>query len=445
MTQKREPFNLSGRFRSALKREIPLWLEAGLIGSGTADDLAGRYRLQELEKESTRLLAGVIFTIAGLLLGGGAIAFVAANWDSIPDPFKLTLLFGTLLGLHGVGFILWRKEKWRRLGHALIFCGCLVFGANIGLVAQIFHISSDWWRGFGVWALGTLAVAWALGSVVIALQALFVSIFWFSGALFDGGDLWVLYPPLVLLLFLPLALRTGSRALHGLTLACFLYALPAIGGEVGESGISVLLAWAASGFAVWSWGWFLGESKRFREQAPAASVLGTVSLAIAAYFWSFHEFWQDTSDHVEGMMWVPFAGIALVAGLILLLEGWRRSRPGGRIDPSRLSILGAAILLIGCGLLSLTVPGLVFLPTVGANIAALLLATGAIGSGLSHARRGRFWAGTIFALLLVLSRFLEYDTSLLVKSLAFTSCGVVVLVAGIQYERFIGRKEAAHV
>jgi len=41
---------------------------------------------------------------------------------------------------------------------------------------------------------------------------------------------------------------------------------------------------------------------------------------------------------------------------------------------------------------------------------------------------------------LILTRFLEYETSLLVKSAAFLACGVAVIFAGMKYEQYIRRK-----
>jgi hypothetical protein len=57
-------------------------------------------------------------------------------------------------------------------------------------------------------------------------------------------------------------------------------------------------------------------------------------------------------------------------------------------------------------------------------------------------RRLAFWIGTLFTVLLIISRFLEYETSLLTKSAAFTLCGVAMIAAGIAYENHLRRKEA---
>jgi hypothetical protein len=81
-----------------------------------------------------------------------------------------------------------------------------------------------------------------------------------------------------------------------------------------------------------------------------------------------------------------------------------------------------------------------FLFTVTTNLAALILAAIIIGVGLIDERRLAFWLGSLYVVLLILSRFLEYETSLLVKSAVFLTCGVAIIVAGISYEKYLRRK-----
>ncbi|HYE72027.1 MAG TPA: DUF2157 domain-containing protein, partial [Blastocatellia bacterium] len=70
-----ESLNRTPRFRTDLKREIPIWLREGIVTEDAARRLAERYDLEALKKESSHLLAAVLFTIGGLLLGGGVISF----------------------------------------------------------------------------------------------------------------------------------------------------------------------------------------------------------------------------------------------------------------------------------------------------------------------------------------------------------------------------------
>ena len=84
-----------------------------------------------------------------------------------------------------------------------------------------------------------------------------------------------------------------------------------------------------------------------------------------------------------------------------------------------------------------------FLFTAITNLAALILAAVIIGVGLVDERRLAFWLGSLYMVLLILSRFLEYETSLLIKSAAFLACGVAVIVGGISYEKYLRRNTAS--
>ena len=65
--------NRSAKFRAALKAELPAWVQDGLLSAESAEQLNQRYQLDKLEKESSRLLAAVLFTLGSLLLGGGGL------------------------------------------------------------------------------------------------------------------------------------------------------------------------------------------------------------------------------------------------------------------------------------------------------------------------------------------------------------------------------------
>lgn len=190
--------NMNAKFRAALRNELPIWIQEGIVSEETAEHLSSSYQLANLKEESSRLLSAVIYTIGALLLAGGLISFVAANWEEISTPLKLALLFSALIGFHITGYWLWHGRGWSRLGHALIFCGCLVFGANIGLVAQIFHISGNWYAAFGAWALGSLVMAWAVRSWLIGLLVLGTSLLWFIGFQDDNHEQAALLYPLAL-------------------------------------------------------------------------------------------------------------------------------------------------------------------------------------------------------------------------------------------------------
>lgn len=430
--------NMSAKFRAALRNELPIWIQKGIVSEETAKQISSTYQLDSLKAESSNLLSAVIFTIGALLLGGGLISFVAANWEAIPTPLKLTLLFAALLSFHLIGYWLWHSTNWRRLGHALIFCGCLVFGANIGLVAQIFHVSNNWYSGFGAWALGSLVMAWAVRSWIIGVLVLVTSFLWFLGIQDDRND-WAasVYPLILAISLLPLAWIIRSRVLYTGTLLGIIAAASVLAGNHGSSR-QLLLTMAAGGMFIWSLGELHRAATRRAEFADLTAGLGLALLGVAAYVWSFHYLWSRPTEFepMRSSWAIVFFVLSLAASLGLQRIGRRPQMwltAGGVLVGG---ILCASSLLAWEGVAN---GELLF--TVTSNFAALLLGALMIGVSLMDERRAVFWLGTLYLVLITLSRFLEYETSLLVKSAAFLACGVAVIFAGISYERHLRRKD----
>ena len=144
-------------FREGLRRELPAWRAEGLVTDETARALATRYDLASVEAGGPSFLA--VYVLGALLVGAGVVSLVAWHWEAMSAPAKLATLAVAMIAAHGAGFALWRGGRSQRLGHALTVLGTLVFGASIGLVAQIFHVSGAWWGAFGAFTLGALAAA----------------------------------------------------------------------------------------------------------------------------------------------------------------------------------------------------------------------------------------------------------------------------------------------
>ena len=66
-----------------------------------------------------------------------------------------------------------------------------------------------------------------------------------------------------------------------------------------------------------------------------------------------------------------------------------------------------------------------------------VLASGMIRQGLQSNQRRAFWGGMILLTLQIITRMLEYDTALLLKSLVFILCGIAVIGAGLWFERHL--------
>lgn len=459
----------SSSFRAALKDELPQWVQEGIVPEATAQQLSARYQLDEIRKESSRLLAAVIFTLGGLLLGGGVISFVAANWEEIPTFAKVALLFITLLAFHLTGYWLWHQKGWSRLGHALVFTGSLVFGANIGLMAQIFHVSGEWYGAFGAWAFGSLVMAYAARSWITGLLALLTALIWFQGISHAHLSAWMIVVPLLMAaLFLFLAWQVRSRVLYVATYAGLTWMLSSLASERYSSGRYTLATMIVGGFVAWAAGEFHRAKNLRPEFGNPTAALGILILGGSAYVWSFHWWWEFREWMARSgdtpplkFYWVIPTMIVATVGLALVVLMMRHNASGSR----KLLVAGislASAILILCALVGGAHRGDmalfgrlrsgswyeganlgdVALLTISVNFAAFVIAAVAIAIGVMDERRLAFWAGTLFTVLLIISRFLEYETSLLTKSAAFTICGVAMIAAGIAYENHLRRKEA---
>jgi len=127
----------SGILKQELKLADRRLISAEQSSTRRRDTVLTRYK-----KRATRLLLFVIYII-GAVLSRGVISFVAANWESIPAAAKVAIIVPLMLACHFIGYI-WAYFRHKPPPRPLLCrAGNTVFGANIGLWRQIFHIQSE--------------------------------------------------------------------------------------------------------------------------------------------------------------------------------------------------------------------------------------------------------------------------------------------------------------
>jgi hypothetical protein len=282
-------------------------------------------------------------------------------------------------------------------------------------------------------------MAWAVNSWLTGVLALVTTFVWFIGFAEDFHErAATAYPFLLAAVLLPLARRTSSRVLYTLTFLGIICALTALAEIKGSSGLNVLLALMASGFLTWAVGEFQRTTGNQPEFGNPLATLGLVTLAAGAYIGSFHYLWdRNWGSQWHTYHWLFPVGVALALGVSLIVQSWASPRS------ERLFSYGILLALLLSSAATVLAKGRIAWPTIAMNLAALIFAAIGIGKGIVDQRRRAFWAGTLFLVLLVLSRFFEYETGLLMKSAAFIGCGALILVAGISYERRLQRREVA--
>jgi uncharacterized membrane protein len=335
-----------------------------------------------------------------------------------------------MIAAHAGGWFLWKGSgRAPRLGHALAFLGTLVFGANVGLVAQIFHVSGPWWRGFGLFAAGALAAGLAYRSLPhhLLASALALGVFGAGfGSEHPAAGLALAYA--LAALFGVAAWRVPSRALAVVTALGAAFMLAAIvAGARGEEAVPLALAALAAACAGAP---LAARGARGEHVAPALRVVGRVGFYLAAYALSFGDF-ADAQRIAEWSGYVLAAVVpALAVAAALLASGLGRADVDALARGEAMLLVGTVVAFaLGQGLSSGTGT------TIVANMALVFLAVGRIVRGLSWLRRGPFWEGMALAGVVVTSRFFELDTELWLKGAAFIACGVAVMAAGFAFER----------
>ncbi len=437
-----EQLNTGSKFRSELARELPIWVRRGVVEPQQARKLELMYELGELEGESAKLFSRAIMAFGALLLGGGVMAFVAANWEELPKFLKVILLFAALLGFHGAGFWLWQKRNHERLGRSLIFAGCLVFGANIGLLAQIFNIQGDTYRGFGAWAIGTLVMAWAIRSASSALLAMALSVTWYLGYIHAHHgqaetDLLVAsFPVLVAGLFGSLAVAIPStRVLGGTIVAYFIgMSMAGVHGPQHQSPLPLGMTMIAAGWSAIAAGRLLEAVSRTAAMGPVAQTLGWGLVSVVGVIMSFMDPWKHIGKPGAFLWLIPMT-VSAVAGAWAIRQSLLR-KPATSDERTQLMLLGASI---GMMCLALIVSLPIISPVLG-NVACLGWAGVCLLKGMTDANRSAFWGGAILVFLIIVARFFEFDTSLMQKSAAFLACGAGTIYAGIKYEAYLRSK-----
>ena len=414
-------------FRSGLKRELPRWRDEGLVDGAAAEALAARYALGDADLDGPGLLP--VYVLGAVLVGAGVVSLVAWHWDEMGRAAKLALIAISIVAAHVAGDRLRSGERHPKVGEALALLGSLLFGAGIGLVAQIFQVSGQWYGLFGAFAVGAAAAALLLDSepTLLAASAAGVAL-WASGFAGDREG-WVaaVVPWAAAAPFVAAGWRRGSRAVLAVTAAGLSIAVLASAENAAPLGI---LATCAAFTLV-------PVAARERE-APLAGTLATIGrlgFAAAAFAFGFIDLARDARlpQLAEAG---PIAIPAVVAATLLGLAP-ARGHAAGRAWSEPLLAVGTSFAL--ALMANLGVPVLV---AVVANVVLALLAAMRISEGVRSLRRGPFWEGVLVAFALVVARFLEIEQLLWLKGLGFIASGVGLTLVAVAFER--RRKEGRH-
>jgi uncharacterized membrane protein len=426
-----------------LDSELGVWLERGIITPAQAENIRALY--PEAKAPPWGLL---IFSGLGAVVGGfGVILLLAYNWQEIPKFGKLGLIFLALAGFHAAGLRWLRETDWKRqLGEALCLLGTMLFGAGIWLVAQIYHIEERYANGFLAWALGALAVAWAMDSVAHGLLAAVLVTIWAGSEAF-GFNTPVHWAPALLAVGIGwLAWRKRSVLLLAATVPGFYLVVLFNASQadgVFAAALNVAVFLVAAGF--------LAERFAAPEKfAPVLKFFGWTTFVVCLYLLTFpglHDGllnWHARSvTDRQGLetrlyVWISLTlALAIWAWCAVLARKWPRQE--GRIGPEAWLAPGVALVAQALAVQGASKGG--WLLGGVFNVAFLALAGMWMARGCREGLLGPTVCGSLLLVALMTARYFDAFESLAARGLAFLLVGGVLFAEGFFYRR--ARQRAA--
>jgi uncharacterized membrane protein len=458
---------ISDKFRRELRAEAKLWTAEGLIDSSLYQQLSERYQFHTLETASRNRFLSILMSLGGILLGIGVITFVAANWQIWSREFRVAMLLSLFVAINAAGFYLWRvppsqnknlnqnilpliKGRNQLLGEGFLLLGSLILGANMALMAQMFHIGGSASGLFLVWGIGVLGMAYSLRLTSLGvLSALLVGfgywlavLDWSSQVEFSWLQVLVRQMPIAAsLMFVPIAYWCRSRVIFAIGAIAIIFSLQVSIAQATNTGWGAAMFCALPPALLWGYDDAMWPKVHSRLFQPTARSLALLYFAGLFYILSFHWFWQDLPTPGQtGPDWVLLANAAVLGALAVFewlhlgrLEMSRRTRKKVNLTTGAIAFFILASALMPFFHLSITpIPQLA---TFLFNVLSFLLAVGLLREGLALGNRQSFWGGMVLIALQVISRLFEYNTELLLKSFVFVLCGIGVIAAGLWFEK----------
>jgi uncharacterized membrane protein len=422
-----------------LLTEIDRWQAEGVVSPEQAGLLRRRYEQPAGESVPWGLL--VFATAGAIVIGLGVILLFAYNWDEIPRYGKLALVFLVLIGAHAGGIRLLGRDGWQpRLGEALAVLGTMFYGAGIWLVAQIYNIDEHYPNGFLFWALGALAMAWAIRSTANGLLAVVLIALWGCCEAFDFRSPQYWSVVLVAGGLLPLAWSQRSTILLTAALAAIQLLIAVNATQWGAGAHAFTASLALGVLLVAAARLTAADRPDFPAGAGMMAFLGFGAFLFCAYLLSFADAADNLLDWTRRSGAQP--GMAHVFGWTLFaagLAGWawlaRRSLLHRELEIRREEWL-LPIALVWCfGIASLGARDWSVLVSWSFNLMLLGLAVMWIWRGCQESRLRPTVLGSLLLGAVVLARYFDLFQSLASRGLAFIILGGIFVAEAMYYRK----------
>jgi uncharacterized membrane protein len=342
-----------------------------------------------------------------------------------------------------------------------LLIGGMTLGATMALMAQMYHISGPLHPLLITWSIGIALMAYCIRNAPLGILSALIlgwasAMGWSEFYGFMGNNTESVHrlillnlPTIAGLLYFPLAHWCRSRGLFIISTLVALFSCIPLWSEVRYSANSSLASYAL-GFGLltlpiaflWSYP-LVGSHKIGPKLQTIARNFSMVSLGFLLYIGGFRYSFLIPPSNVYSVMPTTLSStwMYLIPGIVVLAlataKQWIQIFRSSRSRSLNAVILGMLSIVGGYSILARITdrPEMIFV----LNAMLVVLGIGCIRESLETKRRSQFWYGLLVLVVLIASRFLEYDTELILKAAILTLCGFGIIAAGIWFEKYAGR------
>ena len=392
-------------FVERLAVELRHWEREGLITGEQALAIASKYGSGGSARRSQRAharLVSVLAVFGAILVGLGIVLFFAANWDQIPKAARLAMITVMVPAAYTLSYWIRYRRRYRRVGTALLLLGCIIYGAALHLVAQVYNFPVNHPLLFTLFFFGIIPMAYitrSLSVMVLSIGVFLAMIGFWLGHVF-------------------------ARAYYA------------------ESQIIYsLILYAVVGLALYGLGRIKMTSAITRPYARAFQLAGLITTLAATYLLGFRALYEKPGSDglIDPMastgLWITFLAVIAVA-VVLMAGALARQRPKAR--PMDLITIEAVSVVIALAAMSL--PMLIeshqdpLIPVVF-NVVLLLSTVGLVALGYRRGEQAFVNVALAFFGIGVITRYFEVSWGLAHSAAIFVGAGLLLLAGGYLLER----------